>query len=261
MSLEPQPASEAQSAAQPPAEIKTAEDYIRQALADAERLLDRVVDPKTGSPNHIAIAHYLGKFPSVVFLEALRRRDPQEADRLATWVHGAMEDGETAGELNWQWSRQITNGHPMTWIGGDAERQPPIPADLSTVEITTRDGQTQEVPYVPTRTPGLIVTQALTGAFEGATWRPSQGHWGVTHEATLLRVQNWDYPLDAAQSIAARLGELDVDWTQVSRDFVLKLDHDTRKAILAVFEDHDLCSSCSDADHQPVLPFRGEVLA
>lgn len=240
-------------------EIETAEDFIRHALAEAQRLLDRLVDPKTGNPNHVAIAHYISKFPAVVFLEALRRRDPLEADRLAAWVQRSMEDGETGGELNWQWSRQISNDHPMTWLGGDAEQQPQIPSGLSTVEITTRDGNTQDVPYVPTRTAGLIVTQALTGAFDGATWKRSEGRWGVTHEATLLRVQNWDYPLDVAQSVAARLGEVDVDWTQASREFVLQLDHDTRKAILAVFEEHDLCSGCSDADHQPVLPFRAEA--
>jgi len=260
MSLEPPAVAETESASQPVVEIKTAEDFICRALADAKSLLDRMVDD-SGNPNHIAIAHYIGKFPAVVFLEALRRRDPQEADRLAAWVQQAMEDGDTAGELNWQWSRQIADGHPMTWLGGDTEKQPPIPAGLSTAEITTRDGKTQDVPYVPTRTPGLIVTQALTGSFDGAAWKPSQGRWGVTHEATLLRVQNWDYPLDVAQSVAARLGELDVDWTQTSRDFVLRLDHDTRKAILAVFEAHDLCSSCSDGDHQPVLSFRAEVNA
>ncbi|MFJ5984225.1 hypothetical protein [Lentzea sp. NPDC092896] len=261
MGQEPQATEGAQSLARPAPEINTAEDYIRQALADADSLLERVVDPKTGNPNHIAIAHYISKFPAVVFLEALRRRDPQEADRLAVWVQKSMEDGETAGELNWQWSRQIADGHPMTWLGGEADQQPPIPAGLSTTEITTRDGLTADVPYVPTRTPGLIVTQTLTGSFDGADWKRAEGKWGITHEPTLLRVQNWDYPLDVAQSIAARLGELNVDWTQVSRDFVLKLDHDTRKAILAVFEAHDLCSSCSDGDHQPVLPFRVEVAA
>ncbi|ANZ35318.1 hypothetical protein BBK82_03685 [Lentzea guizhouensis] len=261
MTTTPSTVDEAHSAAEPAMEIKTAEDYIRHALVEAARLLDRIHDPKTDKLNHVAIAHYISKFPAIVFLEALRRRDPQEADHLAAWVHQAQEDGDTAGEFNWFWSQQIQNNHAMTRVGGNPVDQPPLPGGLATVNITVSGSgiaNTIATPYVPTRTPGLIITQDH-GLHDGR-WSLRPGRWSVTHEPTLLKVAAPGVPLDVAQSIAARLGQVGgVDWTQPSRELFAALDNTVQQAIHKAFTDHNACWDCSDADHLLVLPFRTEV--
>lgn len=255
MNTEPQTASEAEKPAESDKPITTAEEYIADALDRAQKCLESMFKPGSKEIDHVAIATYLGYFPAVVFLEALRRRDPAEADKLAAFVDEALEAGDTASELVWQWTDQIKRGHPMTMVGPGPDEQPNGPTDLQTIPMPFGgEAGTVEVPSVPSTCPGLVIAQGIKLA--GAEHVPLAGFWRIAHEPSGLALGRATYPLTVAQAIAHQLGQLDIDWEQPEPDHFRHLGTDIGKAVAEVFADHAGCAYCSDADHLPVLPFR-----
>jgi hypothetical protein len=101
-------------------EIKDAGSFMRHALADADVAEEKIVGCVDRGDMGGALYNALRTqfaFTTTAFLAALHEYDPDRAHRLAVWVNQAMEDGDTAAEMRWQWREQLAAGVPLTDVG------------------------------------------------------------------------------------------------------------------------------------------------
>ncbi len=233
----------------------TAEEYIADSLDRAQKCLDEMFDPAKDKLDHTAVLSLICHFNTVVLLEALRRKDPAEADRITHWLDDIHEDGSTAGELIWQWRDQIKQGHQLTGVGPNVEgREPTPPIEATPCRIVSAENEWMDVLGIETETSGLLVTQSVRPRCEdrAATVRP--GQWTITHERSGLRIPHLAWPLDVALKVAAELGTLGIDWTLDGDQLQGLPAREPRIAeILAATGD---CRFHTDADHSPVPPWR-----
>jgi hypothetical protein len=237
-----------------------AERYISEELDGAQKCLDEVFGGQKRDDKDVAIRHIwlIHHFITAALMESLRRVDPARADAMAQWVYDAVDDGSSVGELIWQWRDQLSRGHQMTMVG-PTPPMPAPPAHAHPVTVQVAETQRFEALGVLTATPGLVAVQKLyRPAKDGEEPRVAQGSWVVVHVGSCLQLptatRNGSYPLDVAQAVAKRLGELDLDWTQSREAIFESTDH--RKRAVEVINDFEGCEYCTDADHLPVRPFR-----
>lgn len=60
------------------------------------------------------IAHSISTWTNVYLWEALRRTDPDLADRVAADIADACDAGDSFGEWAWQWQTELAAGQPLT---------------------------------------------------------------------------------------------------------------------------------------------------
>lgn len=102
-----------------------AQGYIADALGRAQKCWDAAMSV-TGADDRfpaerLHIAWFMHHVTTSVLLENLRRLDPELADRLTGWMltpDGVFSDGY-AGELLYEWRRQVAAGEPLAPIGPD----------------------------------------------------------------------------------------------------------------------------------------------
>jgi hypothetical protein len=237
--------------------LTTAEEYITDSLDRAQKCLDKIFDPEKDKVNHTAVLSLIGNFNTAGLLEALRRHDPAEADRITQWLEDIHEAGDTTAELVYQWRKDIARGHQLTGLGGYTE-EPPAPADAQPFRLQTRgeEGCELEVLAVRTGTPGLLVVQGVTGAGEPREYRPIAGAWSIAHEPSARLLAASSFPLDVALKIAERLGTLGIDWTKPQDNVVAAAGGRGNTSVKEAFRAFEGCRYCTDADHVPVTPWR-----
>lgn len=101
-------------------EITDAGSFMRHALADADIAEEKIAGCIDRGDMGGALYNGLRTqfaFAVTAFLGALYEYDQDRAHRLAVWVHEAMEDGDTAAEMRWQWREQLNAGGPLTDVG------------------------------------------------------------------------------------------------------------------------------------------------
>lgn len=232
----------------------TAEELITDSLDRAQKCLAKILDPAAGKVDYTAVISLIGNFNTAVLLEALRRHDPAEADRITQWLKDVHEAGDTTGEMVHQWREQLASGHHMTGIGGHRP-QPPAPKDTEPFQLWVDEGF-HTAAAVDTGVPGLRAVQALSYADTDGALEPCPGEWLIAHKATGRALTRWRFPLDIARQAIDRLGNLGVDWTEQIDDLKHVLNQDTRHVIEGIFAQFGNCRHCSDADHLPVAPWR-----
>lgn len=241
-----------------------AESFITESLDGAQKNLDKLFGEEklTTEQQLVHVLSLNHRFTIAALLESIRRLDPVRADEMATWLSDQLEAGDTVGEMVWQWRDELKRGHHLTMVGPTLT-QPAPPADARPVQVLMNDGQF-EVLGVSTGTPGLVVTQDVIPALtSGEQHRIRPGTWGVTHEPSGLKLAfgrrvSGNFPLDVAKAMAARLGELGIDWTQ-PRETVAT--GDSLRRWQPVFDEFEGCQYHTDADHLPVPEFRQAVAA
>ena len=101
-------------------DITDAGSFMRHALAGADIAEEKIAGCIDRGDMGAALYNGLRTqfaFTAVAFLAALYEYDQDRAHRLAVWAHQAMEDGDTAAEMRWQWREQLAAGVPLTDVG------------------------------------------------------------------------------------------------------------------------------------------------
>jgi len=91
--------------------VETAQGYIHDRMDTMQQCIEHRDKPDMKDPEYVrALYGSVDGFQCIALMEVLRMVAPEVADRLATDINEALEDGGVLGELLWEWQESRKTG-------------------------------------------------------------------------------------------------------------------------------------------------------